>query len=141
MHPSVHFVFLFDHSSGHTKQRPDGLNASKMNKLFGGKYPVMHPTVIERESGFLGPYARILETGQTQPLTFTEMNARPFWMTPNNCILSCLDQVDGNPSINQRTKSELILELHCQGIYTKGKKELIAFCINKKSRSSMKFLK
>ncbi len=25
MHPNFHFVFLFDHSLGHAKQRPDGL--------------------------------------------------------------------------------------------------------------------
>ncbi|KAI2508385.1 hypothetical protein MHU86_6059 [Fragilaria crotonensis] len=121
MHPQVHFVFLFDHSSGHAKQRPDGLNAAKMNRSFGGKCPVMHPTVIERESGFLGPYARILEPGQTQRLTFTEVDVGPFWMIPNERILSRLDQVDGDPSNVSRNKSELILELRRQGINTKGK--------------------
>ncbi len=60
MHPNYHFVFLFDHSLGHAKQRPDGLNASRRNKSFGGKSTPMHPTVIERESGFLGPYPCIL---------------------------------------------------------------------------------
>ena len=133
MHPQVHFVFLFDHASGHAKQRPDGLNAAKMNRSFGGKCPVMHPTVIERESGFLGPNARILEPGHTQRLTFTEVDAGPFWMTPNERILSRLDQVDGDPSNVPRNKSELVLELHGQGINTKGenKKELIAICSNK----------
>ena len=54
-------------------------------------------------------------------------------MTPNDCILSRLDEVDGDPSIVQRNKSELILELRGQGINTKGKnkKELIAICTNK----------
>ncbi len=61
------------------------------------------------------------------------IDAGPFWMTPNDCILSRLDQVDGDPSIVQRNKSELILELHCQGINYKGKnkKELVAIRINK----------
>jgi hypothetical protein len=131
MHPQVHFVFLFDHASGHAKQRPDGLNAAKMNRSFGGKCPVMHPTVIERESGFLGPNARILEPGHTQRLTFTEVDAGPFWMTPNERILSRLDQVDGDPSNVPRNKSELVLELHGQGINTKGfefsRLELITF--------------
>ena len=31
MHPSYDFVFLFDHSAGHAKQRPDGLNQHRMN--------------------------------------------------------------------------------------------------------------
>ena len=69
MHPQFHFVFLFDHSSRHAKQHPDGLNASRMNKLYGGKFPGTHPTIIERELGFLGPYSRILEAGPTQILT------------------------------------------------------------------------
>jgi hypothetical protein len=58
----------------------------------------MHPTVIERESSFLGPNARTLEPGHTHRLTFTEVDAGPFWMTPNERILSRLDQVDGKPS-------------------------------------------
>jgi hypothetical protein len=31
MHPLYDFVFLFDHSSGHAKQQPDGLNQHRMN--------------------------------------------------------------------------------------------------------------
>jgi hypothetical protein len=37
MHPAFDFLFLFDHSSGHAKQRPDGLNQHRMNRTFGGK--------------------------------------------------------------------------------------------------------
>jgi hypothetical protein len=134
MHPHYHFVFLFDHSSGHAKQRPDGLNATRMNKSYGGKCPAMHPTVIERESGFLGPYPRILEPGQTQRLTFTETDAGPFWMTPNERILNRLDQnLDCDPATSvPRNKAELILELHGKGVKTKGKNksELVALCLN-----------
>ncbi|KAI2495669.1 hypothetical protein MHU86_18853 [Fragilaria crotonensis] len=92
----------------------------------------MHPTVIERESGFLGPYPRILEPGQIQHLTFDETDAGPFWMETNDCLLNCHDQIDGTPSIAQRNKSELILDLHGKGINTKGKnkKELVAVCIS-----------
>ncbi|KAI2490953.1 hypothetical protein MHU86_23612 [Fragilaria crotonensis] len=93
----------------------------------------MHPTIIERESGFLGPYERILEPGQTQQLVFSETDTGPFWMTPNDRILNCRDQqVDGNPLIVQRNKSELILDLHGKGISAKGKnkKELVAMCIH-----------
>ena len=139
LHPQFHFVFLFDHSSGHAQQRPDGLNASRMNKSFGGKSPAMHATVIERESGFLGSYPRILEPGQTQQLSFTENDIGPFWMTPDERILNRLDQVlDCDPAATTRTnvvprnKSELILELHGRGIKTKGKnkKELVELCLS-----------
>ena len=36
MHPLFDFIFLFDHSAGHAKQRPDGLNQHRMNRLFRG---------------------------------------------------------------------------------------------------------
>ena len=131
LHADVHFIFLFDHSSGHAKQRPDGLNASRMNKSFGGKGQMMHSSLIEKEIGFLGPYPRILEPGQTQQLVFTETDLGPFWMTPDDRIQNRLDQVDGDPLSIRRNKSELILELHSKGITgTKGKnkKELVALC-------------
>ena len=31
------YLFYFDHSSGHDKLRPDGLNKNTMNKGYGGK--------------------------------------------------------------------------------------------------------
>ncbi len=49
MHPTFEFVFLFDHSSGHAKQRPDGLNHHRMNRTFGGKANRMRDTIIECE--------------------------------------------------------------------------------------------
>jgi hypothetical protein len=101
MHPLVHFVFLFDHSSGHAKQRPDGLNASRMNKSFGGKGPTMHPTLIERETGYLGPNPRILKPGQIQNLVFAETDIGPFWMSSDDRIRNRLDQVDGDPFVVQ----------------------------------------
>ncbi len=89
----------------------------------------MYPTLIERELGFLGPYERILEPGKTQQLVFCETDTGPFWMTPNGCNLNCHDQqVDGNPSIVQRNKSEFILELHGKGISTKGKRKRARHC-------------
>jgi hypothetical protein len=36
LYPAIDFVFLFDHSSGHAKKRIGGLDASAMNKSFGG---------------------------------------------------------------------------------------------------------
>ena len=97
----------------------------------------MHATVIERESGFLGSYPRILQPGQTRCLSFSETDVGPFWMTPDERILNRLDQVlDCDPTTTRtmvpRNKSELILELHGEGIKTKGKnkKELVDLCIN-----------
>jgi hypothetical protein len=31
------YQFLYNHSSGHDKQRPDGLSVTRMTKYFGGR--------------------------------------------------------------------------------------------------------
>jgi hypothetical protein len=64
MHPSFDFVLLFDQSSGHSKQRPDGLNQFRMNCSFGGKaVPKVRSTKILQEKDFLGPIDRMVEPG------------------------------------------------------------------------------
>jgi hypothetical protein len=50
MHTAFDFVFLFGHSAGHAKQRPDGLNQHSMNRSFGGKSVPMRSTTITQEA-------------------------------------------------------------------------------------------
>ena len=81
MHPLYDFVF-FDHSAGHSKQRPDGLNQYRMNRSFGGKTaPMREETLIEQEDGFLGPFPRILKSSDIQSLVFCESDSGPFWLS------------------------------------------------------------
>ncbi len=47
MHPEYDFILLFDHSSEHAKQRPDGLNQFWMNLSHGGKATNMRTTLVE----------------------------------------------------------------------------------------------
>jgi hypothetical protein len=35
VYPSYEFVMLFDHSNGHDRMQPNGLNSGKIRKLFG----------------------------------------------------------------------------------------------------------
>jgi hypothetical protein len=56
MYPQSDFIFLLDHSSGHSKKRIGGLDASSMNKEFGGAQPIMGTSKMEAEDGFLGPF-------------------------------------------------------------------------------------
>ena len=83
MHPEFDFVFLFDHSAGHARQRPDGLNQHRMNRAFGGKAVTMRDTLIQQEEGFLGQFPRILQPGDIQSLVFPSgLDAGPlFWMS------------------------------------------------------------
>jgi hypothetical protein len=112
MHPSFDFVFLFDHSSGHSKQRPDGLNQFRMNRSFGGKaVPKMRSTKILQEEGFLGPFDRSVEPGDIQSLVFSPMDVGPFWMSDVERNESKIDVHLGNTRTVHLTMPELILQL------------------------------
>ena len=120
MHPSYDFVFLFDHSSGHAKQRPDGLNQHRMNRAFGGKAAPMRNTIITQEEGFLGPFPRILEPGDTQRLVFSSSDTGPFWMCDTEKEDCRLDKHLGNTNRIQLKAPELILQLRENGIPDSG---------------------
>jgi hypothetical protein len=51
LYPQYDYLFLFDRSCGHDKQREDGLNIQKMSKLYGGKQSIMRDTVLTKEEG------------------------------------------------------------------------------------------
>ena len=117
MHPEYDFIFLYDHSAGHAKQRPDGLNQHRMNKAVGGKAVPMRDTLIEQEEGFLGQLPRTLEPGDTQSLVFFSGSDAPgpFWMSDvekENCRH---DKHLGTTTEIKLTVPELILQLRESG--------------------------
>jgi hypothetical protein len=132
MYPEYEFVYLFDHSSGHSKQRPDGLNSIHMNKGFGGKVPPMRTTKIEKEEGYLGPFPRTLHPGQVQHLVFQSSDSGPFWMSNEERRLCRHDVLLEEFSEIERNKADLEKDLKDKGINTKGKnkKELATMCIS-----------
>ena len=134
---SFDFVFLFDHSAGHSKQRIDRLNQLHMNEIFGGRYSAMRETVvIEREKGFLGPFPQTLNVGDTQQMNSENGHVGPFWMSPTQREATRHDIQLGTTSTNERNRSALELDLKTKGINTKGKnkKEVVQLCV------CMKFL-
>lgn len=74
------YIFYFDHSSGHDRNRPDGLNANELNKYFGGKQTKMRKSEIKNVS-YLGTFdhADKLIVGQTQSMIFEPGDAGPFY--------------------------------------------------------------
>ena len=44
LYPNIEFHLCVDHSCGHNRQRDDNLDASNMNKRYGGKQRISHPT-------------------------------------------------------------------------------------------------
>ncbi len=78
LYPQYDFLFLFDHSCGHDKQQPNGLNAENMLKNYGGQQTILRSTVIKEERGYLGPHSRTLKPGDVQHFTFQEDDCGPF---------------------------------------------------------------
>ena len=72
------FQFLVDHSCGHDRQRPDGLNVKVMNKLFGGKQPIMHDSDLT--DGCIGIYNPRLQLGSKQSFIFKTEDDGPFYL-------------------------------------------------------------
>jgi hypothetical protein len=81
MYPQFKFIFLFDHSSGHSKKRIGRLDDSSMNKELGGAQPSMRISKMEAEDGFLGPFDRILSVREVQSMHFLPTDSDLFWMT------------------------------------------------------------
>jgi hypothetical protein len=48
LYPQYDFLFLVDHSSGHDKQREDGLNVTRMTRNFGGTQRKVRNTLIKQ---------------------------------------------------------------------------------------------
>jgi hypothetical protein len=79
--PDFDFVFLFDHSSGHSKKRHRGLNAANMNSGFGGGHqPFMRQSNIIQIDGCLGLFDPALAVGDEQSMTSLHTDVGPFWM-------------------------------------------------------------
>jgi hypothetical protein len=81
LHPEYDYIFLFDHSCGHDRKRPDGLCSNSVRKEYGGKQPKMRDTTIECEDD-LGPYRHelTLQVGETQNMTFVASDVGPCWL-------------------------------------------------------------
>jgi hypothetical protein len=71
-YPQYDFYFMFDHSNGHDRIRPDGLNMSKISKYYGGSQPHMRDTLITDDN--VGPHTTSstvkLKSGDVQKCTF-----------------------------------------------------------------------
>ena len=81
LYPQYDYLFLFDHSCRHDKQREDGLNVENMSKSFGGQQAKMRLATIKQENRYLGANPQILNPDSTQFMVFQTQDTAPFWMT------------------------------------------------------------
>ena len=117
LYPQFDFVFLFDHSNGHDRLRPDGLSVTNVSKYFGGKQPRMRDSRIADRS-YLGPYEcpHRLNVNDVQHMNFSSEDSGPFYLTQDK-----RDQKrNGIITVREKEiillKSELISLLKEQGI-------------------------
>jgi len=119
MYPNFDYCFFFDHSSGHSKKRTDGLDASNMRKGFGGKQGTMYPTMIPKKEGYLGPYydenvRQMIIIGQKQSMVFPKEGIEygPWWMNEIEKRKRRRDRKVHDETIERiKTKQELLSEL------------------------------
>jgi len=78
--PDYNFVFLFDHSQGHSKKQVGSLQASCVNSQFGRAQPQMRETKITE--GCLGPFDPTLRVGDIQHMVFRSCDDGPFYLAP-----------------------------------------------------------
>jgi hypothetical protein len=111
LYPQYEYLFQFDHSCGHDRQREDGLHVSNINLHYGGKQRKMRDSKIVSVDGYLGSYTKSLQVGETQKMSFVETDEGPSYMSPTERVKRKYDVVSGQIITRNYTKKELILKL------------------------------
>jgi hypothetical protein len=119
--PEYDYLFLFDHSYGHDRQREDGLNVERMIKSYGGKQAILCNTLIKQEKGYLGAHLRTLRPGDIQKMAFQDSDDGPFWMAPIECEQRRFDIILPGTKMRRFTKAELLVHLQEKGVSARGK--------------------
>jgi hypothetical protein len=128
LYPQYAFLFQFDHSCGHDRKRPDGLNALSVRKEFSDNQPRMRETTIEDDEHHIGSYDTTVSIGQQYSLIWGdgEDEAGPCWMTAEERALFREDcpcpRPQGKTEIYKFKKDELIEKLSERNLSTTGNK-------------------
>ena len=126
-HPQFDILFLLDHSNGHNRMRPDGLNLNRINIRHGGKQSIMRPSLLN--SSHFGPFHNSsfkLQPGDTQIMKFLDTDEGPCYLTAEQRISQRLDRQTGKRKQEQLTVPDLIEKLKAHGIPNpKGNKKTI----------------
>ena len=126
------YCFLFDHSNGHDRQRPDGLNVNKISKYYGGKQPLMRDSEILTED-FLGPFEhdKKLKVGDVQKMSWIGEDDGPYYMNDSMKEDKKHDKSDGTTKEVDLNIDEMISSLRVIGVNAKGKRDyLVKLCKN-----------
>jgi hypothetical protein len=129
LYPQFDYLFMFDHSCGHDKMRPNGLSAAKLRKGFGGSQPRMRDTHLENEDHFGTVGMKKVELGGTQCLVFQSMDQGPCWMSAEEQHNRREDKESGEFETYTFVKTDLMTKLQSRNLQTTGiKKDLQQRC-------------
>ena len=105
------YIFYFDHSSGHDRNRPDGLNENEMNKYYGGKQPKMRKTEIKNNS-YLGNYdhPEKLKVGQKQAMVFLPGDSGPFYLSADERERRRND-IETNDDVTKKNSRRFLIDI------------------------------
>ena len=112
MFPDFDFLFFLDHSNGHDRMRPNGLNLNKVSMKFAGKQPEMRSSVLT--SSCFGPFhddSYALQVGSEQKMQFSENDPGPFYLAEHERIQRRHDIDTGTTRTRDVLKADLIKAL------------------------------
>ncbi len=93
-----------------------GLNVDEMSVRYGGSQPKMRNMTINK----LGTYPSKLKVGDTQSLTFTYGDDRPFYLSDEERGGLKFDVFSGEKKKKQKTKKMLVNEIKQTGYQIRG---------------------
>ena len=118
MFPDFEFIFFLDHSNGHDRMRPNGLNLNRINIKHGGSQPVMRDSESLQPSLF-GPFHTPdypLQPGDIQKMQFTEDDLGPCYFSDSDRVSRRYDIDTGGTREVEYTKAKLITLLKESGV-------------------------
>ena len=110
LYPHFDFLFLFNHSCGHNKQREDGLNVENMSKSYGGQQAMLCTSTIKQQHGYLGPYSCTLKPGDEQSMIFKQGDVGSFWMSEQEHEEKRHDKIIEGETVKRKFKKKELIE-------------------------------
>ena len=133
LYPQFEYVFLFDHSNGHDRMKPNGLNINKIRICHGGKQPCMRNSTLSQNK--FGPFHNnqyTLQPGMSQSMQFSATDVGPCYLSEEKRRELRYDKVLPTKKKIELTKAQLVKRLKAAGKNnSKGyKKDLQTMCTN-----------
>jgi len=114
LYPGHEFVFLFDHSQGHSKKRVGALQSMNVNLMFGGEQPIMRDSQITQ--GCLGTFSPKLNVGDIQKMFFQSTDEGPFYFSDREKEFRRFDQNMNGITSRPKNMKQLKKELRDAGV-------------------------